>query len=165
MNGDYLSDYTRKIDACGLAFCIYCNKTLSYGSTGKSDLFKQAKSSPKHLPNKVNYLKTTTLPQSWIESNNKDLTYAPLKKPCTLPYGVAENVHETATCPSLKEQTSGKIYSLADRTINLEAYILSFTAENSLPLSSVPKLIEFGKFLSRDHKALSQVKMERIKFA
>ena len=161
VNGDYLSDYMRKIDACGLAFCIYCNKTLSYGSTGKSDLFKHAKSSPKHLPNKVNYLKTTTLPQSWIEPNNKDLTCAPLKKPCTLPYGVAENVHETATCPSLKEQTSGKIYSLVDRTINLEAYILSFTAENSLPLSSVPKLIEFGKFLSRDRKALSRVKMER----
>ena len=41
-NGDYLSDYLRKIDARGLSFCIYCSKTLSYGSTGKSDLLKHA---------------------------------------------------------------------------------------------------------------------------
>lgn len=161
VNGDFLSSYLRKIDAPGLSFCIYCNKTLSYGSTGKSDLMKHAKTSPKHLPNKADYLKTTTLPQSWIEPTNKDFTCAPLKKPCSLPYGVPENVHEASTCPSLQEEVPRKIYSLVDRTVNLEAYILSFAAENSLPLSSVPKLIEFGKFLSRDRKALSRVKMER----
>ena len=26
VNGDFILDYIRKIDASGLAFCIYCNK-------------------------------------------------------------------------------------------------------------------------------------------
>ena len=46
-----------------------------------------------------------------------------------MPYGVAENVHTTATCPSLKENTLGPIVSASDRKHHLEAYILSF-AEN-----------------------------------
>ena len=76
-----------------------------------------------------------------------------------MPYGVAENVHTTATCPSLKENTSRLIVSVSDRKYHLEAYILSFVAENSLLLSAVPKLIEFSQ--SRDPKALSEFKMNR----
>ena len=37
-NGDYLSSYVRKINVSGSAFCIYCNKPLVYGNTGKKDL-------------------------------------------------------------------------------------------------------------------------------
>ena len=59
-------------------------------------------------------------------------------------YGVAENVHPTAACPSLKENTSRPIVSVSDLKHHLEAYILYFIAENSLPLSVVPKLIEFS---------------------
>ena len=78
-----------------------------------------------------------------------------------MPYGVAENVHTTATCPSLKENTSRPVVSISDRIHHLEAFILSFAAENSLPLSTVPKLIEFSQFLARDPKALSQLQMNR----
>ena len=78
-----------------------------------------------------------------------------------MPYGVAENVHITATCPSLKEDTSRPVVSISDRIHHLEAFILSFAAENSLPLSTVPKLIEFSQFLARDPKALSQLQMNR----
>ena len=38
---------------------------------------------------------------------------------------------------------------------------LSFAAKNSLPLSTVPKLIEFSQFLARDPKALSQLQLNR----
>ena len=51
-----------------------------------------------------------------------------------MPYGVAENVHTTAAYPSLKENTSRRIVSVSDRKHHLEAYILSFIAESSLPL-------------------------------
>ena len=78
-----------------------------------------------------------------------------------MPYGVAENVHTTATCPSLKENTLHPVVSISDRIHHLEAFILSFTAENSLPLSTVPKLIEFSQFLAQDPKALSQLQMNR----
>jgi hypothetical protein len=37
-NGDFLSDYVRKINQPGRAFCTWCNDTLKYGSSGKRDL-------------------------------------------------------------------------------------------------------------------------------
>ena len=52
------------------------------------------------------------------------------------------------------------VVSLVDHK-HLEAYVISFVVENSLPLSSVPKFIEFAKNLARDHKALSELKMNR----
>ena len=72
-----------------LSFCIYCSNTLSYGSTGKSDLLNHTKTSPKHHQN-IFLIKPSTLQQSWIEPTNKVLICAPLNKPCSLPYGVAE---------------------------------------------------------------------------
>ena len=53
------------------------------------------------------------------------------------------------------------VVSLVDRKHHLEAYVISFVVENSLPLSSVPKFIEFAENLARDHKALSDLKMNR----
>ena len=76
-------------------------------------------------------------------------------------FGVAENVQTTAACPSLKENTSHPIVSVSDRKHHLEGYILSFIAENSLPLLVVPKLIEYFQFLSRDPKALYQLRMNQ----
>ena len=78
-----------------------------------------------------------------------------------MPYVVAENVHTTATCPSFQESTSRQIASVSYRKHHLEAYVLPFVAENLLPLSVVPKLIELSQFLSRDPKALSQLQMNR----
>ena len=37
VNGDLILDYIRKIDASGLASCIYFNKPVSYGSSGKKN--------------------------------------------------------------------------------------------------------------------------------
>ena len=53
------------------------------------------------------------------------------------------------------------VVSLVDRKHHLEANVISFVVENSLPLSSIPKFIEFGKNLAKDHKALSDLKMNR----
>ena len=164
-NCDYLSSYVRKIDVFGFAFCIYCKKPLIYGNTGKKDLLKHATKSTEHLSSKKNYLSITLLPLHWrkptIDSSSEISTCTPLARECTMPYGVAENVHTTAACPSLKENTSHPIVSVSDRKHHLEGYILSFIAENLLPLSVVPKLIEFSQFLSRDPKALSQLRMNR----
>ena len=85
-----------------------------------------------------------------------------MARDCTMPYSVAENFHTTAACPSLKENTSHPIASVSDQKHYLEAYILSFVAEDLLPLSVVPKLIEFSQFSSRDSKALFQLRMNRI---
>ena len=130
VNGDYLSAYVRKINVGGSAFCIYCNKTLVYGNTGKNDLLKHATKSTEHLFNNKKYLSTTLLPLHWrkptSDSCNEISTCPPLARECTMPYGVAENVHTTATCPSLKENTSRPVVSISDRIHHLEAFILSF---------------------------------------
>ena len=63
-----------------------------------------------------------------------------------MPYGVAEIVHTTATRPSLKENTMHPTASVLGHKHHLEAYILSFIAENSLPLSVVPNLVSFLSF-------------------
>ena len=140
-NGDYLSSYVRKINVSGSAFCIYYNKSLLYGNTGKKDLLKHATKSTEHLSSKESYLSTMVLSLHWrkptIDSSSEISTGTPLARECTVPYGVAENVHPTAACPSLKENTLRLIVSVSDR--DLEAYILCFIAENSLPLSVVPK--------------------------
>ena len=113
MNGDYLSAYRRKINVGGSAFCIYCNKTLVYGNTGKNDLLKHATKSTEHLSNKKNYLSTTLLLLHWrkptSDSCNEISTCPPLARECTMPYGVVENVHTTATCPSLKGKRTPRV--------------------------------------------------------
>ena len=67
VNGDFILDYIRKIDASGLAFCIYCNKPVSYGSSGKKDILAHARKSPSHLRNKKDYHQSTRLPLSWSQ--------------------------------------------------------------------------------------------------
>ena len=42
----------------------------------------------------------------------------------------------------------------------MEAYILLFAAENSLPISEIPNLTEFAKNLSKDRPALQGVKID-----
>ena len=51
--------------------------------------------------------------------------------------------------------------SFHDRKSHAEAMTLSFLAENSLPLSLIPKLIKFAQEMARDDKALKSISMER----
>ena len=148
-----------KLMLVGSAFYIYCNKPSVYGNTGKKDLLKHAIKSTEHLSSKKNYL--STLPLDWrkptISSSSESTTCTPLARECTMTFGVAENVHTTAAYPSLNENTSHLIVSVSDCKHHFEGYVLSVIAENSLPLSVVPKLIEFSQFLFRDPKALYQL--------
>ena len=145
-----------KLNVSGSAFCIYCNEPSIYSNTDKKDLIKLVLKSEEYLPSKKDYLSTTLLPFHLMKmtcySSSEINTYTPLVHEWAMPYGVAENVHTTATCLLLKENTWHHKH-------HLEAYVLSFVRENSLPILLLPKLIEFSLFLSRDLKALSQVQM------
>ena len=59
------------------------------------------------------------------------------------------------------EPRKQRIIRVVDRTLEMEAYILQFAAENSIPNLKVPNLIEFAKNLSKDRPALQGVKMDR----
>ena len=59
--GDFLSDYVRKTDQAGIAFCIICNDTLKYRSGGKRDLKAHASTS-KHQKHRDIKKTNQTLP-------------------------------------------------------------------------------------------------------
>ena len=149
VNGDFILGFIRKIDASGLAFCIYCNKPVSYGSSGKKDILAYARKSPNHLRNKKDYHKSTYLPLFWNQpSSTTELNKCtPKSCKCKLPYGIAENVHTTSNCPVMRNKIN-PVVNLVDRKHHLEAYVISFVVENSLLLSSVPKFIEFAQNLA-----------------
>ena len=135
VNGDFILDYIRKIDTSGLAFCIYCKKLVSYGSSGKKDILSHARKSPNHLRNKNDYHQTTRSTLYWSQpSSTTELHKWTLKSSeCNLPYGIAENVHATSKCPAMRNKIN-PVVSLVDHKHHLEAYVISFVVEHSLPL-------------------------------
>ena len=108
---------------------------------GRKIYLSMLKKSTEHLSSKKNYLSNTFLPLHWgkltSDSSSKIRTCTPLARVFIIPYGAAGNVHTTTTCPSLKENTLPPIVIVSDRKPDLETYILSFVAENSLPLSLI----------------------------
>ena len=103
----------------------------------------------------------TTIPSSWIDPSKIAEPYDTCERPCDLPYGVASNVHSSETCSTRRQPTARPVISVQNGVHSTEAFILSFAVENSLPLSKAPKLVEFSRFLSKDVRALDEVKMDR----
>ena len=160
----YLSDCIRKIDWPGYALCIYCNCQINYGTNGKTALTSHVSNSNKNpQDNKKAHVTNTIIPNSWHDptvqvekSERRELR----EVDCSLQYGAAPDIHSISTCKSLIESKKQRIIPVIGQTLGMEAYILSFAAENSIPVSKVPNLIEFPKNLSRDRPTLKQVKMD-----
>ena len=91
---------------------------------------------------------TTTIPTSRTEPNKVAEPSGVYVKPYDLPYGAAANVHDSESCSTKRQVLPRFTVSLKVITLNTEAFSLSFAVENSMPLSKVPKLVEFAKFLS-----------------
>ena len=110
--------YIWKIDASGLVFCIYCNKPVSYGSSGKKDILAHARKSPNHLRNKKDYHQSTCLPLSWSQPSSTTELHkcTPKSSRCNLPYGIAENVHATSKCPAMHDKIN-PVVSLVEDSI------------------------------------------------
>ena len=92
-NGDFLSDYFRKIDVPGKAFCIYCRCIFGYKGGGKRDLLRHAQNSKDHKKNKKLYLQNTIIPSSWTGAR-KSMTCG-RRDVCNTPYGAAQNIHDS----------------------------------------------------------------------
>ena len=135
----FFPDYIRQMDASGLAFCIYCNKSVSYGSSGKKNILAHARKSPNHLRNKKDFHQSTHLPLSWSQSSSTTELHkcTPKSSECNLHYGIVENIHASSKCPAMRNKIDPAV-SIVDRKHHLEAYVISFVVENSLPLSPVP---------------------------
>ena len=155
-NGMFLSEWVRKIDLAGQAICTICDgHKMIYGSQGKSAIFRHARRQD-HKDRISANLNNSSLPASHTLPEIDDGSH-----PCTLPYGAAPNIHSEVNCSSRIEPVLPRIPIFQDRLAHNEAFIVSFIAENSLPFTMAPKLIEFAKFLARDSKVLAKIKMSR----
>ena len=136
------------MDASGLAFCIYCNKPVSYGSSGKKDILSHTRKSPNQLCNKKDYHQSTHLPLSWSQpSSTTELQKCtPKSSECNLPNGIAKNVHTISKCPAMRNKIN-PVVGLVDRKHHLEACVISFVVENSIPLSTVRNLLNLLRTL------------------
>ena len=72
---------------------------------------------------------------SYLEPNGKNRPH----EACSLPFGVAANIHEQKLCSTGKIVQRKPAVSLVDRKCNTEAYFFSFICENNLPIYLAPK--------------------------
>ena len=94
-------------------------------------------SNKKHQDNKKVYVINTIIPNSWHNPTvqvEKSERCEPREVDCSLPYGAAPNIHSISTCKSLMEPKKQRIILVVDQTLEMEAYIMSFAAENSIPI-------------------------------
>ena len=69
-NGEFLSDYVRKISQTRVVICLWCKETLNYSSFGKKRINLGAwQNKEKHLKNEEMFLKNITTPASWKDLN------------------------------------------------------------------------------------------------
>ena len=87
--GDFLSDYTVKINKPGAAYCLYCSIDIVYGSSGKRNLRKHALNDVKHAEQRGIQTTNMTLLKVFFEHNDDQS----LKQTCSLPYVAPSNVH------------------------------------------------------------------------
>jgi len=65
------------------------------------------------------------------------------------------------TSKSSSKKAAEPLVPITDRTSNVEAMILGYIAEHSLPLSLAPHIVSLAQELSRDYKALQELRLER----
>ncbi|XP_060764516.1 uncharacterized protein LOC132873191 isoform X2 [Neoarius graeffei] len=155
-NGDFLSDYVRKVDRPGYALCTWCNDLLKYESSGKKGLRCHSKCK-KHIEARTLKRTNQTLPA--VFHNVNAMEKGATSSTSTMP---SENVHSAASCSASQMTPTKPVISFLDRKSYQEAALLSFMAEHSLPLSISPHLIKFAQEFSRDTRvtnAIQTVKM------
>ena len=87
----------------------------------------------------------------------KDVAGTSSEKPtCSLPYGAPPNIHDASGCTTRVKEPKP-----VDRIAHAEARTLSFLAENLLPISLAPLLVNYAKEMAKDVKALDGVSLER----
>ena len=112
---------------------------------------------------------TTHLPSSSSPSLLLDFTWNKNKSSSILGSSSAHTSTSYGFAPIFKKAISMKqmpaseppAVPVKDRIVSQEAMLLGFLAENTLPFTMVPKLIELTKAMSADKTALSKLSMSR----
>ncbi|KAK3772723.1 hypothetical protein RRG08_013416 [Elysia crispata] len=84
-----MSEYIRKVNEPGIAFCITCKERLKYGSSGKKLLQDHAKNK-NHIKGQKALKLTQSLPAAFTATKNLENCVA--EKPTLAPYGASGNI-------------------------------------------------------------------------
>ncbi|RUS83267.1 hypothetical protein EGW08_008990, partial [Elysia chlorotica] len=167
---DFLSEYVRKVNKDGVAWCCHCRCEVKYGNRGVQ-AFRDHSKTTLHARNRNTEKTNMRLPAAMQAVKDRingtataSTSISSSETSLPLPYGAALNL-DLGTLGLHREVSSvpshPKPVSLKDRITHQEAYICSFIAEHTLPLSIAPHLIEFARALCTDSKALEKLHMER----
>ena len=102
----YYSEWVRKVDISGKAWCLLCKKLLNYSNQGITGFDTHAKGD-KHKEVVLSLKNNTILPTTHHAEEPQPV--------CTMPYGAAPNIHRNATCNARTEVLLPKIPSFVDR--------------------------------------------------
>lgn len=169
-----LGDSIAKINVSGKARCEWCHSLLSYKGKGLSTLREHVltEGHKHHLKTrKSNYgLGSFVAPtnrstpkmfsiftQPKLNQKNDSSSSG---SSSSNPYRSSSDNSDYSVC---KPTTT--TVPLRDRSASMEAMLLAFIAEHSLPLSLAPQLVNLTKACSRDPQALSQVSLSKTSAA
>ena len=150
-----MSDYIVKINKPCVAYCLYCNIDIVYGTSVKRSLRKHAQRSEKHAEQCKIRVTSMALPFSFFEPTDSTTK----EKTCSLPYGASSNIHDKRLRTEGKIVEPPPIVSIVDRKSVMEVHLLSFLCKHNLPISLVPRLLQLCKDVNRDPKTLNEISM------
>ena len=111
--------------------CVFCNDTINYASSGKKVLHSHVR-----LTKHVAAYK--------LQSQNLKLV-----------------IPQSSSTVTITSDSTNQFVPMCDRIANNQAMVLAVMAENSLPMTMAPVLIDLAKQLARDPKALGSLSMDR----
>ncbi|GBN19209.1 hypothetical protein AVEN_6412-1 [Araneus ventricosus] len=135
-----VGDLIKKIDISGTVNCQLCSDTIYYGKWGFSAISS-------HLQTKKFKPSIKIIPYQLIF------------------FGVSKSAAPCSAVPSTPCASSSTTiqmpvnFPLSDRITNAQSLILGVLAENNLPFTMSPVLIELSKVLASDKKALNHLNM------
>ena len=155
-NGEFFSDYVRKLTEPGMAYCVSCKDRIKYASNGKKSFFGHAKKSA-HVKARRALKETQSLPTIMMATKALETCEQPQLKQPELPYGAPppiisffKKAADKVAPPPPPPKPEPVAVSLADRKSHLEALLCSFIVEHDLSLSLAPELVSLAQELSKD---------------
>ena len=120
-----------KLDVSGKVKCTLCADIIEYGNRGLTAITRHIKTK-KHAQKEIAKRQNFSMPAPFFGENSQH-----------------KNDEAVTNAP------------LCDRVSNLEAMLLGVLAENNLPFTVAPVLIDLSKTMASDKKALSRLTMAR----
>ena len=105
-NGDFLSDYVRKLVQPGLAYCVFCNHRLDYSTKGKSFVKRLYAESEGHKKRRKCIKQNQTLPALFQATASLQKGESPSSSSAqsnSLPYGAAPDVKDSGSTAVLSK--------------------------------------------------------------